>query len=620
MINHCNKEGHTALHAAAINGNHVCVRILLEFSITDVLLNTPTGDNALSLAIKLSKKSSNIENHLLTIDALVGLQNTQLNNSPNGSGFTPLSYACLNEQEKVIQKLLENGADINHPMQDGNHILHILSECHSVSTDIINLIVSHCQNINVTNNAGLSPIHKAVELENYVLLKILLEHPNLELGHQNILGMVAYGDFCDHMLSMLIDKCPQWMLECPSESPLILAVVSNNLHAVQMFFERDVRLNLLIKSNCNILHSINLVTISEEIIEFIFNALKNLPTDERCHIINNRDIKGQTPLMYAAFSNNLKVMDKLLQFEETDLLLQNNNGCTALILAIFKDCSLKNISKLITFDKSKTLVNIPANDGRIPLQLALSYERLDIIKLLIEDGRAKMTWQDLFGNTLIPLTVIANHQLLSMEIFQYFVNDHRIIITEREKSMKLLYERPLLFQWLFERFQDDENKCDYDDYDSHEIFSLLKNTNEIKLKKDVELYIERTTNPDDLHQIKDRDELTFIQRCNSAGFYKVSKHFQETYNLSLTDLWSYEECKDNDVLEYIFSQPNIEDLINQESLYRRRILHDACYEENSELMKLNSENIDILHRDFSGRTVLHYLLRKFKVRFCTNLK
>ena len=57
--------------------------------------------------------------------------------------------------------------------------------------------------------------------------------------------------------------------------------------------------------------------------------------------INERDQKGNTPLMLAARMNNVQAVQSLLENKRTDILAKNEEGCNFIQIAL--KCNAKDV-------------------------------------------------------------------------------------------------------------------------------------------------------------------------------------------------------------------------------------------------------------------------------------
>jgi Ankyrin repeats (3 copies)/Ankyrin repeats (many copies) len=142
----------------------------------------------------------------------------------------------------------------------------------------------------------------------------------------------------------------------------------------------------------------------------IIDAIKNesLDPNTRLEIINNnlrwanldiRDDEGQTALIRAVRSNNVKIVKMLIEAgAKADI--QDNEGKTALIFACTN--SYTEIAKMLIESRAK--LDIQGKNGRTALIWGARWGRTEIVKKLIDAG-AKLDIQDQYGETALMLGV-----------------------------------------------------------------------------------------------------------------------------------------------------------------------------------------------------------------------
>jgi uncharacterized protein len=91
-------------------------------------------------------------------------------------GFTALGLACYFGQHEVAKYLIDQGADINLPSQNGFNVFPIHSAAAGNYTDILRLLIESGAQVNVKQQAGSTPLHAAAQYGNLDMLIILLEH------------------------------------------------------------------------------------------------------------------------------------------------------------------------------------------------------------------------------------------------------------------------------------------------------------------------------------------------------------------------------------------------------------------------------------------------------------
>jgi ankyrin repeat protein len=98
-----------------------------------------------------------------------------------GSFDSALEEAVVRGHERVVQSLLEHGADVsavNSKWQRGNTALHmaLLSPNHKRYERIVRALLLHGADVNKHGRGGFTPVHYAVRYASSAIVKILLNH------------------------------------------------------------------------------------------------------------------------------------------------------------------------------------------------------------------------------------------------------------------------------------------------------------------------------------------------------------------------------------------------------------------------------------------------------------
>ena len=162
QLNTANKLYQTALHLAALTGNHAVARRLLvagaKVDERDIRLNTPlhiaVAKGFKKVADVLMKPVTYLETkqNMYEIPYQKIPQNLELYNA---DGFTCLHIAGNRTDKHMIDLLLVNDADINaRELKSGKTILHFFAE--SDNLEMVKYIISKCRiNINTVMYCGL---------------------------------------------------------------------------------------------------------------------------------------------------------------------------------------------------------------------------------------------------------------------------------------------------------------------------------------------------------------------------------------------------------------------------------------------------------------------------------
>jgi ankyrin repeat protein len=115
------------------------------------------------------------------VEALLIDKNLNINAVYIGSpsGFTPIFYAVLKKNKKIVKLLLDKGADPNIKAFDGSTLLMISAV--NGSTSIAKLFINKID-VNAKNDASFTALNRAVTFNNISMVKLLLQNgadPNI---------------------------------------------------------------------------------------------------------------------------------------------------------------------------------------------------------------------------------------------------------------------------------------------------------------------------------------------------------------------------------------------------------------------------------------------------------
>lgn len=242
-----NHDGLTALHQACIDGSLEMVNLLLKaganVNIVDRDLWTPLHAAATCGHFKIVTTLIRAGANLIAINGDGDLpyditedEVTQhyLENEMTKRGITQefINQARQASHDKMkddIEYLIENGGDINQPLDQGGTLLHIaIANCF---TDLMDILLKNGADVTVRDEDGWEPIHVAAYWCNEKALEALAEKgANLRSLTDN--GEVPY-DLCDdpdlkvHFLHMINDR-PEYKFVGDKEDGLPLKEYTND--------------------------------------------------------------------------------------------------------------------------------------------------------------------------------------------------------------------------------------------------------------------------------------------------------------------------------------------------------------------------------------------------------
>jgi ankyrin repeat protein len=225
----------------------------------------------------------------------------QLKSILNNDGNTALHLAILANNEQLIDLLLKHKVDVTIANKEGGTPLH-LAVTHSNPSLVKRLCkLGARKNIHDKNNAQHTPIFIASTTQREDILQILVGDEFL-MPLQLVLHLAIEVDD-----SILLS----WWLENGGnlevrnnnkQTPLCLAVVKENLVAIQILLSKGADLSAIVDERLkqNVFH---VAAKNNKILKLLLKELVTRETELQ-FMINNRDINGDTPLHLAAAVGN----------------------------------------------------------------------------------------------------------------------------------------------------------------------------------------------------------------------------------------------------------------------------------------------------------------------------
>ncbi|KAJ8668850.1 hypothetical protein QAD02_000109 [Eretmocerus hayati] len=117
--------------------------------------------------------------------------NAELLGCVDKDGYTPLHRACYGNHPKVVEYLIEHGAELDAKTHDGWQPLH--SACCWNNVDCAALLIAHGADVNAKSQGDQTPLHLvSASSHNSPCLQLLLLHPDLNPFIRNSSGDTAY--------------------------------------------------------------------------------------------------------------------------------------------------------------------------------------------------------------------------------------------------------------------------------------------------------------------------------------------------------------------------------------------------------------------------------------------
>lgn len=113
--------------------------------------------------------------HLEMVKENLTAHPSQIDNySPDG--FTVLGLACYFGHKNVVEYLLNRGADVNLPSDNGMRVAPLHSSVANKNLGITALLLEHGADVNAKQALGVTPLHSAAHQGDPDMIKLLLDH------------------------------------------------------------------------------------------------------------------------------------------------------------------------------------------------------------------------------------------------------------------------------------------------------------------------------------------------------------------------------------------------------------------------------------------------------------
>ena len=341
--------------------------------------------NVLSLFVKACQ-----ENNLKIAKLLC--TNTDIANSSDAEGNTPLHIACMYKCLELVKFLTEE-RKCNHSVsnQAGKYPLHIA--CEHGSLEIVKL-VSNCD-INTQTTLGDTPLHMACKHEETSLeiMEFLIKQKRCDQIIQNKDGELPLHIACGQRsleAVKLFSKCDFNAKNKLGNTPLHIACRHNKVEVVRFLTEEWGCDQTIQNTDGELPLHIACTQRSLEVVKLVSDCEVNIQT-----------VKKQTPLHIACgYLQQIDIAHFLVHSKGADPSILDGSGQNYLHEA----CTSGNLP-LVKILAASTTVNSRDKNGNTPLHIACKKRRLDIAKCLIEEAptQTNTNIQNHYGNLALHI-------------------------------------------------------------------------------------------------------------------------------------------------------------------------------------------------------------------------
>ncbi|XP_063923206.1 uncharacterized protein LOC135137470 isoform X2 [Zophobas morio] len=361
MIYVRNKEGQSLLHLASTHGQDECVKQLLSTNIYKERIDELNDDNATPLYLACSRGKVKVVEVLLEAGA-----QPVVNNSEN-----PLFISCSRGAYEIVELLINLGTDVNCEDQYGR--TPIFSAIFNQHQHIVELLIHSGADCNKTDKQNQTPLHISCRFGMTELVEILLKcgatHNVFDKDDWTPLHFAALNGHDETVKSLLNQGANANRCNINGETPLHLASAENFSDVASQLITFGAKIDSVDKIWQTPLH---LAARNGHV--SIIKLLISNGSDVDCE-----DTSGQTPLHLACRRGNHRCVETLIQWG-ADKDACDNKKQTALYFTA-QSGDFKTTQLLI---ESNADVNICNKFGTSPLIEACCWGYLNIVELLVD--------------------------------------------------------------------------------------------------------------------------------------------------------------------------------------------------------------------------------------------
>jgi ankyrin repeat protein len=240
-VNATNACNVSALHNAALIGNHAAVELLLHRQ-ADISSVTASHESVLHCAIRSG-------DHRL-IELL--LENRSDVNACGVQHNTPLHAALIEHSNdtKIIELLVTYEAEVMRTNASGNTPLHVALCCNAPNASV-DLLLHHRADVNTNNQDGATPFEIAIDRNNSSAVERMLQC-SADIGHDahaphfwDRSPIAVAACHADSTILKLLFECNASLPCVQGEIPVFHEGNMHNLHTVALLIEHRASVNVL---------------------------------------------------------------------------------------------------------------------------------------------------------------------------------------------------------------------------------------------------------------------------------------------------------------------------------------------------------------------------------------
>jgi ankyrin repeat protein len=251
-----------------------------------------------------------------------------------------LYYAILTEHKRIVENIIERGADINAKYESGNTPL--ICAISAGQLDIVKILIENGADINAKYESGNTPLIFAIFARQLDIIKIFIEN-GADINFES----------------------------APGVTPLNFAVGNDNIDIVKILIENGADINAKSEAGFTPL----MYAIATKKLDIVKILIENGAD------ISAKDESGNTPLLYAIVNKKLDIV-KILIENGADINFKGKDGYTPLHAAV----ETQQLGISLALIENNANINQKAIDGFTPLHYAVHKQQYEIVVTLLNNG------------------------------------------------------------------------------------------------------------------------------------------------------------------------------------------------------------------------------------------
>ena len=327
-------------------------------------------------------------------------------------GFILLIYNSFLHMPRIVELLIEHGADVNIACDSGATVL--LYACYSDTYSICKILIENGADPNIIDeNTGRTTLYCAVDNDNLNIMKLLIENNKKPFDFAKLTnkydvlddsgGYNAFLQACSHGHTDIIEYMIKIALQLKNHK-------YNNNHSLCLDLEsKDKTGSNALLIACNFHQNVNFIEylINDVFVKHVpkYKHINNNNNDNIDSLVQSKTRKKQNCLMYEAANGNLPVVKLFIEKYKCDINVTDNENNTLLHLCATNDhwqCAQYLVS---IKEYNPNTVN---KSQETPVMLAIQICYLKLCEIMCKDERVDITnFKNELGKDCLELAAFA---------------------------------------------------------------------------------------------------------------------------------------------------------------------------------------------------------------------